>query len=93
MFFAEGRYMCSSKDNDNVSATSNPATNLPVAEVEEIVKSRLKGRVWSFRLIVESQGLILRGTTRTYHAKQLAQEAVLDLTDGRPVLANQIVVC
>ena len=37
--------------------------------------------------------IILQGRSRTYHAKQLAQEAVLDLADGRRALANQIVVC
>ena len=34
-----------------------------------------------------------RVRSRTYHAKQLAQEAVLDMTDGLPALANQIEVC
>jgi hypothetical protein len=36
--------------------------------------------------------IILQGRSRTYHAKQLAHQAVLDLTDGHPLLANQIVV-
>jgi hypothetical protein len=36
--------------------------------------------------------IILMGRSRTYHAKQLAQQVVLDLTDGHPALANQIVV-
>ena len=30
--------------------------------------------------------IILQGRSRTYHAKQLAQQAVLDLTDGHPLL-------
>ena len=37
--------------------------------------------------------IILQGRARTYHAKQLAQEAVLDVTGGHAALANQIVVC
>jgi hypothetical protein len=36
--------------------------------------------------------IILMGRSRTYHAKQLAQEAVWDLTEGTQPLANQIVV-
>ena len=39
------------------------------------------------------ESIILQGRSRTYHAKQLAQQAVLDLTDGSPSLTNQIVVC
>jgi hypothetical protein len=36
--------------------------------------------------------VILQGRSQTYLAKQLAQQAALDLTDGYPLLANQIVV-
>ena len=32
------------------------------------------------------------GRSRTYHAKQIAQEAALDLAGEHPALANQIVV-
>jgi hypothetical protein len=36
--------------------------------------------------------LILRGRCRTYHAKQLAQEAALDFARGLTGFDNQIVV-
>ena len=36
-------------------------------------------------------GIVLRGFTRTYYLKQLAQQAVMNLTD-LPILANEIEV-
>jgi len=36
--------------------------------------------------------LILRGRTRTYYAKQLAQQAVMEAT-ALPIRANEIEVC
>jgi hypothetical protein len=37
------------------------------------------------------EGVILRGQTHTYYAKQLAQDAVLEL-GGLPIVANEIEV-
>ncbi len=61
------------------------------AELEEIVKARLNGRVRAFQVIVEGEGLILRGWTRTYHAKQLVQHVVMEFCAVR-ILANEIEV-
>jgi hypothetical protein len=60
-------------------------------ELEEHVQCRLGGRVRDFRLVVVGGGVILRGHTHTYYAKQLAQHAVMERT-RLPILANEIAV-
>ena len=50
------------------------------------------GRIRDLHVVYSDERIILQGRSRTYHAKQLAHQAVLDLTDGHPLLANQIVV-
>ncbi len=50
------------------------------------------GRIRDLRVDYSDERIVLQGRSRTYHAKQLAHQAVLDLTDGHPLLANQIVV-
>jgi hypothetical protein len=50
------------------------------------------GRIHDLHVVYSADKIILQGRSRTYHAKQLAHQAVLDLTDGYPLLANQIVV-
>lgn len=50
------------------------------------------GRISDLEVEYSDDRILLRGRSRTYHAKQVAQQAVLDLTDGFPLLANQIVV-
>ena len=62
-----------------------------LACIEEHVRCRLFGRVRDLQLLVRDQGLVLRGHARTYHAKQLAQHAVLETTD-LPIRANEIEV-
>jgi hypothetical protein len=47
--------------------------------------------VREFRLIVTEKGVILRGRTESYYAKQLAQHTVMTAT-CLPILANEIVV-
>ena len=50
------------------------------------------GRIRDLDVVCSKDSIILKGWSKTYHAKQLAQQAVLDLTDGFPLLTNQIVV-
>lgn len=76
---------------DNVTSAVVPTECASAAQLEETVKCRLNGRVRAFQLIVESQGLVLRGRTRTYYAKQLAQHAVMETCTVR-ILANDIEV-
>jgi hypothetical protein len=60
-------------------------------QLEHHLQSQLSGRVRHFRRAVHECGLILTGHARTYHAKQLAQHAVMQATT-LPILANEIQV-
>ncbi len=64
----------------------------PTRRLEAHVQSRLSGQVRSFQVFLRGNGLVLRGCTRTYYAKQLAQHAVMQTTDT-PIVANEIEVC
>lgn len=55
------------------------------------VRHQLSGRLRDFRLELTGAGLVLRGRAPTYHAKQLAQHAVMGATDA-PILRNEIEV-
>jgi hypothetical protein len=55
------------------------------------VQHQLSGCLHDFRLKRGSAGLVLRGRSRTYYAKQLAQHAVMDATD-LPIMRNDIEV-
>jgi hypothetical protein len=60
--------------------------------IEGHVNRVANGRIRDLHVVYSDEKIILQGRSRTYHAKQLAHQAVLDLTDGHPLLANQIVV-
>ncbi len=72
-------------------------TTLEAPEVRDLdvlenrVQARLFGRVRQLQLDRVGDGIVLRGVARTYHAKQLAQHAVMSETD-LPILANEIEV-
>ena len=58
-------------------------------QLEAQVQARLHGLVRDLRLVGCGPGLILTGQARTYHAKQLAQYAVMEAT-ALPIVANEI---
>jgi hypothetical protein len=60
--------------------------------IEGYIERKACGRIRDLHVVYVNDMIILHGRSRTYHAKQLAQEAAMDLTEGHPVLANQIVV-
>jgi hypothetical protein len=60
--------------------------------IEVHVARAANGRIRDLHVVYSHDQIILQGRSRTYHAKQVAHQAVLDLTDGYPLLANQIVV-
>jgi hypothetical protein len=65
------------------------------AEIEQLearVRCQLSGRVRDLQVLGQDNGLVLRGHTHTYYAKQLAQHAVMEATE-LPILANEIEVC
>lgn len=66
-------------------------TQETLGELEEHIQSRLNGRVRDLRLSIRDNGLVLEGHTHTYHAKQLAQHAVMEAVD-LPISANEIEV-
>jgi hypothetical protein len=59
--------------------------------LESLMQRRLGNRVRDLRITVRTNGVILQGRAATYHAKQLAQHAVMELSD-LPILANNIEV-
>ena len=63
----------------------------PSQRIESQVLRRLGNRVRDLRVIVRHDGVILHGRTNTYHAKQLAQHAAMELGE-LPILANNIEV-
>ena len=62
-----------------------------LAELEARVHSRASGQIRDLRLSLHDDGVVLRGRTRSYHAKQMAQQAILEAT-RRPIRANEIEV-
>jgi hypothetical protein len=63
----------------------------PTEHLELQVQRRLGNRVRDLRVIVRPDGIILQGRAPTYHAKQLAQHAAMEMADVR-ILANDIEV-
>ena len=68
-------------------------TSMPADQVEALIERHLRGRVrvLRFRVVVQEGGLILHGCVPTYYAKQLAQHAVMEVSE-LPILANEIEV-
>jgi hypothetical protein len=63
----------------------------PAEHLESQVQHRLGSRVRDLRVIIRHDGIILQGRAATYHAKQLAQHAAMELAE-LPILANDIEV-
>jgi hypothetical protein len=68
-----------------------PPPFAPDQHLELQVQRRLGSRIRDLRVIVRQDGVILQGRSSTYHAKQLAQHAAMELA-GLPILANDIEV-
>ena len=62
-----------------------------LAQVQERVRDRLRGRIHHFRVELHDCGLVLQGRAQSFFVKQLAQHAVMDAT-GVPILRNDIEV-
>lgn len=59
--------------------------------LETMLLRRLGNRVRDLRVILLADGVILRGRTATYHAKQVAQHIAMEVAD-LPIVANDIEV-
>jgi len=77
--------------NSALTETRHLATQTKLDELELQLQGRFTGRVADFHVLPLGGGIVLRGFTRTYYLKQLAQQAVMNLTD-LPILANEIEV-
>jgi hypothetical protein len=82
---ARGTAMKVQGDKQTIDAT----TANGAADVEAHVQCLLGRRLRNFRVVVRDEGIVLRGQTSTYYAKQLAQQAVLEAT-LLPIFANDI---
>jgi hypothetical protein len=75
--------------------TMNRAPSREIAEelkrIEAHLGANLGGRVRELRLDFHDGGLVIGGWTGTYYAKQLAQQAVMEIS-RHPILANEIEV-
>jgi osmotically-inducible protein OsmY len=69
--------------------TLNPASETD--RLEDLLSRRLGSRIRDLRVVLQQAGMVLRGWTETYYAKQVAQHAVMELS-GVPILANEIEV-
>jgi osmotically-inducible protein OsmY len=76
-------------DSSLRDAGSQDARDSLIKQVEAYVRERLGGRIRDFRVIHRDGGFLLQGRSRTQHAKQLVQQAVLEIAD-RPIVANEI---
>lgn len=61
--------------------------------LEGQIERRASGQIRDLHVQFKDDQIVIQGRSRTYHAKQLAHQAVLDLAHGAHVLANQIEVC
>jgi hypothetical protein len=60
-------------------------------QLETLMSRRLGNRIRDLRVSIQPAGVVLRGRTATYHAKQLAQHAAMELAN-LPIVANDIQV-
>ena len=66
------------------------AAGVSLDQLEALLQRRLVGRVRDLRVELHGRGVVLRGWTRTYYVKQLAQHATME--SGLQILANEIEV-
>ena len=71
--------------------SSNLSSQELLSELETHVQHRLNGRVAEFRLSMQLNGLVLKGHARSYYAKQLAQQAIMEAVHLN-IAANEIEV-
>jgi hypothetical protein len=69
----------------------DPSTANGATELEAQIQDQVGGRLREFQVVIADGGLVLRGRTSTYYAKQLAQHAVMQATQ-LPIVANEIEV-
>lgn len=61
-------------------------------QLEKHIQARLGSRVSQLKVVCRVDGVVLQGRVYTYHAKQLVQHLLMQMTDS-PILTNEIEVC
>jgi hypothetical protein len=72
-------------------AIADPFIARDEENLELQVQRRVGSRVRDLRVLIRPSGVVLQGRASTYHAKQLAQHAAMEIL-GRPIVANDIEV-
>lgn len=75
----------------NIAQSHSRDLKEAIDELESHVQDCLGNRIRDLRIIQFEEGLVMRGYSHTYYAKQLAQHAVMRATK-LPLLANEIEV-
>src|SRR5262245_15211964 len=71
----------------SLPAIAEPISSPQEETLETLMQRRLGNRIRDLRVVIRPEGVVLQGRTATYHAKQLAQHAAMEL--GKlPILAN-----
>ena len=80
--------------SESATSLTLPASEIDQPELDQLevrLQAQLSGRITNLRLHVDDGGIVLRGHARTFHAKQLAQHALMR-SSKLPILANDIEV-
>ena len=80
--------------SEPATALTLPSSGIDQTELDQLevrLQAHLSGRITNLRLHVDDGGIILRGHARTFHAKQLAQHALMRVSK-LPILTNEIEV-
>ena len=75
----------------DATAVFNAGAVTEEPSLEMLLQHRLGNRVRNLRVLYQRDGIVLKGRAATYHAKQLAQHAAMELSD-LAILANDIEV-
>ena len=85
--------MTSNTRTDRVLADGSIREHRELGLIIEAHVTRLAcGRIRDLHVACSEGRVILQGRSRTYYAKQLAQQAALDVTPGASLIVNSIVV-
>ena len=71
--------------------TERDQKSAEIGRLAAVTARKLRGRLWGLRLELHGSGVVLRGTARSFYAKQLAQHAVMTGTT-LPIVRNAIEV-
>lgn len=73
----------------NWSSEQSAITSGEIATATAHLERHLRGRLRNASVSVQRDGVVIRGTTKSYYVKQLAQHAVMKHV-SLPIAANEI---